>query len=68
MREYQIEPLSYYEAHSDTTYRYIDKNPRNRTIRFKTGSESYYYTSIERAINDEDVPESFIQIQIQFCK
>ena len=67
MREYQIEPLSYYEAHSDTTYRYIDQNPRNRTIRFKTGSESYYYTSIERAINDEDVPESFIQIQIQFC-
>ena len=66
IREYQIEPLSYYEPHGDTTYRYIDKNPRNRTIRFKTGSESYYYTSIENVINDVDVPENFIQIQIQF--
>jgi hypothetical protein len=66
MREYRVEPLPYYEAHDYTTYRYIDKNPRNRTIRFKTGPESYYYTSIENAINDKDVPENFIQIQIQF--
>ena len=79
IREYKIEPLPYYYNSYVTTtdsedprnriltkYRYIDDNPRNRTIRFRTGTDQYYYTSIENVINDEDVPQEFYQIQIQF--
>jgi hypothetical protein len=78
IREYKIESLPYYKSYSTTadsedprnrtttTYRYIDDNPRNRTIRFRTGTDQYYYTSIENVINDEDVPQEFYQIQIQF--
>ena len=69
IREYQIEPLSYYVAYGNephSQYKYIDENPRNRTIRFKQDDYTYYYTSIKNVINDEDVPDEFYQIQIQF--
>ena len=76
IREYQIEPLPFYGGagpnvyyhckNSGARYRYIDENPRNRTIRFKPDLNTYYYTSIENVINDEDVPYEFCQIQIQF--
>jgi hypothetical protein len=75
IREYQIEPLPFYGGagpnfhhckNSGARYRYIDEDPWNRTIRFKQDDATYYYTSIKNVINDEDVPENFIQIQLQF--
>jgi hypothetical protein len=77
MKNNQIEPLPFYGGagpnfyhhckNSGARYRYIDENPWNRTIRFKQDDATYYYTSIKNVINDEDVPEDFYQIQIQFC-
>lgn len=76
MKNNQIEPLPFYGGagpnfyyhckNSGARYRYIDEDPWNRTIRFKQDDYTYYYTSIKNVINDEDVPDEFIQIQIQF--
>ena len=77
MKNNQIEPLPFYGGagpnfyyhckNSGARYRYIDEDPWNRTIRFKQDDATYYYTSIKNVINDEDVPDEFTQIQIQFC-
>jgi hypothetical protein len=77
MKNNQIETLPFYGGagpnfyhhckNSGARYRYINEDPWNRTIRFKQDDATYYYTSIKNVINDEDVPDEFTQIQIQFC-
>lgn len=73
-REYQIEPMRLIDQ-SKLTYQtknvYIDDNPRNRTIQFNrylpdTYSSDLYYMDVRNVIKDEDVPEQFYQIQLQF--
>lgn len=73
-REYQIEPMRLIDQ-SKLTYQtknvYIDDNPRNRTIQFnrylpETYSSDLYYMDVRNVIKDEDVPEQFYQIQLQF--
>jgi len=78
-REYSIEPAALLEP-SALTYNknlqaqkhfYIDDNPRNRTIRFnryfpEDYSSDFYYMDIRNVIKDEEVPENFYQLQIQF--
>ena len=73
-REYQIEPLRLIDQ-SKLTYQtknvYIDDNPRNRTIQFNrylpdTYSSDLYYMDVRNVIKDEDVPDHFYQIQLQF--
>jgi hypothetical protein len=74
IREYQIEPMRLIDQ-SKLTYQtknvYIDDNPRNRTIQFNrylpdTYSSDLYYMDVRNVIKDEDVPEQFYRIQIQF--
>ena len=72
--EYSIEPARLIDQ-SKLTYQtknvYIDDNPRNRTIQFNrylpdTYSSDLYYMDVRNVIKDEDVPEQFYQIQLQF--
>ena len=72
--EYSIEPMRLIDQ-SKLTYQtknvYIDDNPRNRTIKFNrylpdTYSSDLYYMDVSNVIKDEDVPEQFYQLQIQF--
>jgi hypothetical protein len=74
IREYSIEPARLIDQ-SELTYQtknvYIDDNPRNRTIKFNrylpdTYSSDFYYMDIRNVIKDEEVPENFYQLQIQF--
>jgi hypothetical protein len=74
IREYSIEPMRLIDQ-SKLTYQtknvYIDDNPRNRTIQFNrylpdTYSSDLYYMDVRNVIKDEDVPEQFYRIQIQF--
>ena len=74
IREYSIEPMRLIDQ-SKLTYQtknvYIDDNPRNRTIQFNrylpdTYSSDLYYMDVRNVIKDEDVPEKFYQIQLQF--
>lgn len=79
IREYSIEPaplveesvLTYNKNLQTQKHVYIDDNPRNRTIKLNrylpdTYRSDFYYMDVRNVINDEDVPENFIQIQIQF--
>jgi hypothetical protein len=63
--KYNIESLPYYKDNV-SSYRYIDDNPINRTIRFNPDNNYYYYSNIEDIINDKDAPSEFYQIQITF--
>jgi hypothetical protein len=74
IREYSIEPMRLIDQ-SKLTYQtknvYIDDNPRNRTIQFNrylpdTYSSDLYYMDVRNVIKDEDVPEKFYRIQLQF--
>ena len=79
IREYSIEPAALVEE-SVLTYNknlqtqkhvYIDDNPRNRTIKFnrylpEDYRSDFYYMDIRNVIKDEEVPEQFYQLQIQF--
>ena len=73
-REYQIEPMRLIDQSKllyQTKNVYIDDNPRNRTIQFNrylpdTYSSDLYYMDVRNVIKDEDVPEQFYQIQLQF--
>lgn len=74
IREYSIEPARFIDQ-SKLTYQtknvYIDDNPRNRTIQFNrflpdVYDADFYYMDIRNVIKDEEVPEQFYQLQIQF--
>ena len=50
---------------------YIDDNPRNRTIVFDrflpdVYDTDFYYMDIRNVIKDQDVPEQFYELQVQF--
>lgn len=69
----EITELPLYIDGAVSRYRYIDEDPKNRTIRFiippltgLKGSILYYYTDISNVIKNIDVPEKFTQIQILF--
>lgn len=67
----EIIELPLYINGAVSRYRYIDKEPKNRTIRFTIPSPLpdsilYYHTDINNVINNTDVPEKFTQIQILF--
>lgn len=70
----KIIELPLYVDGSVSKYRYIDEEPKNRTIRFTNpiphqenkSKKLYYYTDINNVIKNTDVPEKFTQIQILF--
>ena len=76
IREYSIEPAalveqSVYKNLQTQQHVYIDDNPRNRTIKFnrylpEDYRSDFYYMDIRDVIKDEEVPEQFYQLQIQF--
>jgi hypothetical protein len=76
IREYSIEPAalveqSVYKNLQTQKHVYIDDNPRNRTIKFnrylpEDYRSDFYYMDIRDVIKDEEVPEQFYQLQIQF--
>jgi hypothetical protein len=76
IREYSIEPAtlveqSVYKNLQTQKHVYIDDNPRNRTIKFnrylpEDYRSDFYYMDIRDVIKDEEVPEQFYRLQIQF--
>lgn len=65
----EIIELPFYMDGAYSIYRYIDMEPKNRTIRFAIpeGDKTlYYYTDINNVINNTDIPDEFKQIQILF--
>lgn len=74
-----IKELPLYVENKNSAYRYIDEDPKNRTIRFTIPEWSksddrplYYHTDINKVINSDPViryfddPTKFTQIQIHF--
>jgi hypothetical protein len=74
IREYQIEPARLIDQSKlfyQTKTVYIDDNPRNRTIVFNrflpdVYDSDFYYMDIRNVIKDQEVPEQFYELQVQF--
>jgi len=74
IREYQIEPARLIDQSKlfyQTKNVYIDDNPRNRTIVFNrflpdVYDSDFYYMDIRNVIKDQEVPEQFYELQVQF--